>query len=335
MSTIPRFTNNRDVVRIQGYQHGKKFFLLGGNDYLSVHADASTIFAHTGNDSVNLTGAYNWIDLGDGNDYFRLNAGNDNFIDLGMGNDSSDIFGNNNTIRDGFGNDTIRITGSRNTVYGGYDQDFVTIQGDNNTVDWFQSITHNNSGKKTLNIGGHDNYIMATDSNINIFYDTQKRATNNTQQRSIIRGWRNDIKVETANTPTNHSMAVSLRNIDYAGVNLNVNMQEGKTFSLDTRGSSTTIDLRFGSAGSDNVFRGFYFDIQAYSHSTTRLNIITNDSRHTIVDRGWVNGAPLYTLEGPRGTPNLPWGSIIPSRIDSALSIFLNGQRMIDWHGGA
>lgn len=329
MSTIPRFTNNRDVVRIQGYQYGKRFSLLGGNDYLSVHADASTIDAHSGNDSVNLTGAYNRIDLGTGNDYFQLYAGNNNSIDLGEGNDSSDIIGNNNTILDGYGNDSIRITGSGNTVFGGYDQDNVTIRGNNNTVDWFQSITHNNSGRKSLNISGNNNLIMAMNSNINISYNRQHNSPDS-RQRNVIRGQGNTVNVETANIPSDKSMSLSFFNNDFGSTKLNVNMQEGSIFSVDTRSLATTIDLRFGSAGSDNVFRGFYFDIQAYSHSTTRLNIITNDSRHTIVDRGWVNGAPLYTLEGPRGTANLPWGSITTSRVDGPLSIFLNGQRIID-----
>lgn len=333
MSTIPRFTRNRDVARIQGYQYGKKFFLLEGNDYLSVHADASTIDAGSGNDSVSLTGAYNRIDLGSGNDYFQLYAGNDNYIDLGTGNDSSDINGSNNTILDGFGNDSIRITGSGNTVFGGYDQDNVTIRGNNNTVDWFQSITHNNSGRKSLNISGNNNFIMAMDSNINISYNKQQNSPDS-RQRNVIRGRDNTINVETAYMPSDKSMSLSLFNNELAITNLKVNMQEGSIFSVEARNLVTTIDLRFGSAGSDNVFRGFYFDVQTYSHSITRLNIITNNSQHVLIDRGWVNGSPLYTLEGPRGTANLPWGSITTSQVNGPLSIFLNGQRMIDWNGG-
>lgn len=322
MRTRRTYTNNRDYVKLNGYHYGYEFYLYGGNDYLSVHADASTINAGLGNDAVYLTGAYNQIAMHEGNDIFALRAGNNNNINLGGGNDQAAINGSSNTITAGLGNDALRIEGNNNLVFFGQDNDAISVLGKNNTL----LDEHESSYETKILVQGNGNRIdNSSHNNITVFHDG-KPGWNETS----IHGARNFINIDTATIKQSpspgvftHGTSVKVRsNGRNWRDNLRITMNEGRKVNLVMDTPAADIIMDFGTAGANNYFDTFALSLEVYRQSNVLLRINAPNAKLTKLSNGGSNN--MQYLLWTENNTSKPYGLVDLSKLDGKLNILLN-----------
>ena len=316
------YTNNRDYVKLNGYHYGYEFYLFAGNDYLSVHADASTINAGLGNDTVYLIGAYNQIAMHDGNDLFELSAGNNNNINLGGGNDQAKIYGSSNTINGGSGNDALTIKGNNNLVFFGQDNDAISVLGNNNTL----LDGHESSYETRISVKGNGNRIdNSSHNNITVFHDG-----NPGWNETSIHGAGNFINIDTATITQSpspgiftHGTSVKVRsNGRNWRDNLGIAMNEGRKVNLVMDTPYADIIMDFGTAGANNKFDPFAFSLEVYRQSNVLLTINAPNAKLSKLPNSENND--IRYLLSTQNDVSKPYGFINLSQLDGKLNILLN-----------
>ena len=180
-SKVSKYANNNgnwwDLRIGLDYYDQSYFYLYGGNDFLSVHADRSWVSMGVGNDLLHITGANDTIIMSDGDDALNSTANTKrnlihrSWIELGNGADRAYVTGSGNRISGGNHNDSIAAMGDDNIIDFGAGFDTGFIKGNRNTV-------IDVDGSRSLMIRGFGNSF--TGSAAVVGSDTSISGTNNT-----------------------------------------------------------------------------------------------------------------------------------------------------------